>query len=60
MLWGFFNLAAAYVLTCRLGRFDPRATGDAVAAGTGVLLVGVLLARAFGRFHGGNDPGGNP
>jgi hypothetical protein len=23
----------------------------------GILLTGILLARQFGRFHGGNSPG---
>lgn len=58
VLWGFFNLAVAYVLICRVGNFDLRSTDQIVALGLGVLVTSVLLARAFGRFHGGNSPEG--
>jgi len=27
--------------------------------GVGVLLIGVMSARMFGRFHGGNSPTGS-
>ena len=57
VLWGVFNLAAGYVLICRVGEFDLRSTDHAVALGLGVLFSGVMLARMFGRFHGGNSPG---
>ena len=56
VLWGFFNLAVGYVLTCRVGNFDLRSTADVVALGLGILLFGLLTARLFGRFHGGNSP----
>jgi hypothetical protein len=56
VLWGFFNLAVGYVLTCRVGNFDPRSTVHVVALGLGILLFGLLTARLFGRFHGGNFP----
>ena len=56
VLWGFFNLVAGYVLLCRVGNFDLRSTADVVAAGLGALLMGVMMARMFGRFHGGNAP----
>jgi hypothetical protein len=56
-LWGFFNLAAGYVLVCHVGDFDLRAMDDVVALGLGVLLMSVMAARTFGRFHGGNSPG---
>ena len=56
VLWGFFNLAVGYVLTCRVGNFDPRSTVLVVALGLGILLFGLLTARLFGRFHGGNFP----
>jgi hypothetical protein len=54
--WGFFNLVLAYLLICRAGAFDLRATPDAIALGLGMLLPGLALARGFGRFHGGNSP----
>jgi hypothetical protein len=54
--WGFANFVAAYVLFARVGHFDLRATDQVIAAGTGVLLMGVMSARLFGRFHGGASP----
>lgn len=57
VLWGFFNLAIAYLLICRTGGFDLRATAHIVTAGAGMLLAGVIMARRFGRFNGGNSPG---
>lgn len=56
VLWGFLNLVIGYILLCRVGNFDLRCTGYVVAAGLGILLVSVMLARSFGRFHGGNSP----
>jgi hypothetical protein len=56
LLWGIFNLAMFYVLVCRVGDFDLRSTTDVVALGFGMLVLGVLCARHFGRFHGGNAP----
>jgi hypothetical protein len=56
-LWGCFNLAVGYILICRVGEFDLRATEDVVAAGLGVVLMSTIMARRFGRFHGGNSPG---
>ena len=57
VLWGFFNLFVGYVLICRVGDFDLRSTEHAVAGGLGVLLMALLMARIFGRLHGGNFPG---
>jgi hypothetical protein len=57
VVWGVFNLAVAYVLICRVGDFNLGSTTDAASVGLGFLLLGVLLARQFGRFHGGNIPG---
>jgi hypothetical protein len=56
VLWGFFNLAAGYVLVCRVGDIDLHRTPDAVALGFGVLVMSVFAARHFGRFHGGAAP----
>jgi hypothetical protein len=56
VLWGFFNLVIGYMLVCRVGDFDLRATDDAAALGAGILLFGLVSARLFGRFHGGNSP----
>ncbi len=54
VLWGMFNLAAAYVLVIHVGRFRLRRWGHTVAFGFGALLMAIMLARAFGKFHGGN------
>jgi hypothetical protein len=54
--WGVFNLAVAYVLICRVGDFSLGSTADAIALGLGFLLMGLISARNFGRFHGGNSP----
>lgn len=54
VLWGMSNLAVAYLLVVRAGRFDLRQTRHAAALGLGVLLMAIMLARAFGKFHGGN------
>ena len=56
VLWGFFNLAIAYVLLCRVGDFSLHSTVDAIALGGGFLTMGLFGARHFGRFHGGNPP----
>jgi hypothetical protein len=53
VLWGFFNLAVAYVLIVWVGDFSLREIGQVVAVGAGALAMALMLARAFGRFHGG-------
>ena len=57
VLWGFFNLVIGSVLVGRVGEFDARSTEHVAALGLGVLLMALLMARMFGRFHGGNSPG---
>jgi hypothetical protein len=57
VLWGFFNFVVGYVLICRVGVFDLRSTQDVGALVLGVLLMGLMGARSFGRFNGGNSPG---
>lgn len=59
VLWGFFNLVVGYLLVCRVGDFDLREIGDVVSLGLGVLVMSLLSARQFGRFHGGNTPPGS-
>jgi hypothetical protein len=56
VVWGVFNLAVVYVLTCRVGDFNLHSTIDVVTLGIGFLLMGLFAARHFGRFHGGNSP----
>ncbi len=56
VLWGFANFVFAYLLIVRVGTFDVHRADHVIAAGLGVLLIGVMSARLFGRFHGGNSP----
>jgi len=59
VLWGFANIVIAYLLIVHVGSFDPRALDQIVAFGAGVLIIGLMSARLFGRFHGGNAPTGS-
>ena len=59
LVWGFANLVVAYLLILRVGDFDLRSTADAVTLGLGMLLIGLFMARHFGRFNGGNSPTSN-
>jgi len=53
VLWGFFNLIIAYLLICRVGSFNLRKTQHVLVLGTGILIMSLMLAYAFGRFCGG-------
>ncbi|MBJ3777947.1 hypothetical protein [Acuticoccus mangrovi] len=55
-LWGFANFVLAYLLLACVGDFELHAADEVLAAGAGVLLVALIAARSFGRFHGGNSP----
>lgn len=55
VLWGAANLVIGYCLISRVGTFDLGAPGDAAALGLGLLVIGLICARLFGRFHGGNS-----
>lgn len=57
VLWGGFNVLVGYVLICHVGAFDLRSWADIIAAGLGAIFMALMLARTFGRFHGGNKPG---
>ncbi|MBN3722585.1 hypothetical protein [Burkholderia sp. Ac-20379] len=57
VVWGFFNLAVGYALTCHVGQFDLRDTADAAALGLGMLALSLFAARHFGQFHGGRRAG---
>jgi hypothetical protein len=48
-----FNLAVGYLLVCRVGNFELRETRHVLVLGAGILIMSVMLAHAFGRFHGG-------
>jgi len=56
VLWGFFNLVVGYALVCCVGNFSVRTWDDVLAAGLGVLVMGLMLGRTFGQLHGGNSP----
>ncbi len=56
VLWGFLNIVLGWMLTWRVGGFDPASPGDALLFGAGMLLISSLSARLFGRLHGGNTP----
>jgi len=56
VIWGFFNLAVAYFLLCRLGDFNMNDLVDVAAFGVGALLISLFSAWGFGRFNGGNKP----
>jgi hypothetical protein len=56
VLWGFANFVIAYLLIVRVGDFDLHAADQVIPLGAGVVLMGVIAARLFGRFHGGNSP----
>ena len=51
VLWGVFNLVIGYLLVCRVGKFDIRRTSDALLVGAGILLMAVMLSRAFGAIY---------
>jgi hypothetical protein len=53
VLWGLFNLAVAYLLICRVGSFSLRKNAHVLTFAAGFILMSLMLARAFGRFHGG-------
>jgi hypothetical protein len=52
-LWGFANFVIAYLLLAKVGTFELRRWRHILLAGAGALLMAVMLARAFGRFHSG-------
>ena len=51
VLWGLFNLAAAYVLLAMIGGFELRRVPDAVVTAAGFGLASVGLARKLGRLE---------
>jgi hypothetical protein len=48
-MWGWANLVFAYLLVCRVGSFDVHDAGDMIGAGAGSLVIGLSLARHFGK-----------
>ena len=56
VVWGFFNFAVAYLLIRHVGDFNPHFVAPMATLGLGFLLMGLMSARRFGKFHGGNTP----
>ena len=54
VLWGTLNLVVGYLLVCDVGEFHVRRIPDALVLGAGGLLMGIQLARWFGRAYGGH------
>jgi hypothetical protein len=53
VLWGLLNLAVAYMLVFCVGSFNIFNTLHVVLIGAGMLVLSLISARTFGRFHGG-------
>jgi len=53
VLWGLFNVAAGYLLVCRVGSFTLRKTQHVLVLGAGILIMSLMLAHTFGKLHGG-------
>jgi hypothetical protein len=51
--WGLLNAFVAYLLLVHVGQFKLKAWPHFAVFAAGVILMSVMLARAFGRFHGG-------
>jgi hypothetical protein len=51
VLWGFFNLAVAYLLVVCVGSFSIHNPWQVGIVGAGILAMSLMLARAFGRFY---------
>lgn len=54
VLWGFSNLVIAYLLVLRVGAFSLLDMTQVLTLGAGFLVMSVMHARHFGRFHGGS------
>lgn len=59
VLWGFANFVVAYLLIARVGSFNLHTADQVIDVGAGILLMSLMSARLFGRFHGGNSPTGS-
>jgi hypothetical protein len=59
VLWGVLNLLVAWLLLIRVSHFNLQSARHVAIVSAGALLMSVMLARAFGRFHGGNNPLGH-
>ncbi|MCB1671916.1 MAG: hypothetical protein R3F41_17505 [Gammaproteobacteria bacterium] len=57
VLWGFANVAVAWLLLSQAGQFQWRQPLHAGAVMLGAVLISLRLASHFGALHGGNEPG---
>jgi len=48
-----FKPCIGYLLVCRVGSFNLRKNGHVLVLGAGILIMSLMLAHAFARFHGG-------
>ena len=53
VLWAFMNLAVGWLLLARVGAFDWHALRDVVTVAAGAFAMCLMLARHFGKLHGG-------
>ena len=53
VLWGLLNFAIAYLLLARIGNFEFRRWRHILACAVGGLVMALMLAHSFARFHGG-------
>jgi len=53
IFWGAFNAVVGYLLVFHVGNFSLRDIEDAVIAGAGALVMGVMLSQAFGQLYSG-------
>jgi hypothetical protein len=56
VFWGFFNLAMAYILIIQVGTFDLHNWLHVLTAFAGMLVMSLVNAHGFARFHGGLQP----
>ena len=54
VLWGVLNLVCAYVLILWVWNFSARQVTHVGMVGMGILVIGIQLARAFGRLDQGH------
>lgn len=54
VLWAAFNTAIAWLLIFRVGNFNLFSGAHNVCVGIGGLAMSLLLARTFGKLHGGD------
>jgi hypothetical protein len=55
-LWGLTNFVIGSVLVFRVGEFSVRSSAHLLVAFCGSLVIGVMLARHFGKIYSGSSP----